>query len=224
MDNSQSNKVGNQLNKEGGVNDTTGSPLLLFQPFNIVVFLSFYSPIILAMSMIIISFMSQNTKGFIYLGFLIAASIVRTFAYHYSGAQPLVFDNTICTSIQYSKYGNSTFSVFIFSFTLMYIFLPMFVNGGDNYWIFSFLLFYSFLDMMIKFYKKCITSISDISINILSGLCLGALIVSLMYAGGSGKFLFFNEGSSSNTEVCTMPSKQTFKCSVYKNGELVSGA
>ena len=100
----------------------------------------------------------------------------------------------------------------------------MFVNGGDNYWIFSFLLFYSFLDMMIKFYKKCITSISDISINILSGLCLGALIVSLMYAGGSGKFLFFNQVSTSNTEVCTMPSKQTFKCSVYKNGELVSGA
>jgi len=211
------------LNIKGGLNNSNSNdtPLLLFQPFNLVVFLSFYSPIILAVSMIIISFMYQNLKGLIYLGFLIAACIIRNFVYHYSGGKPMVFDNTICTSIQYTKYGNSTFSVFIFAFTIMYIFLPMFVAGGDNYWIFSFLLFYSFLDMMIKFHKRCISTISDISINVLSGLCLGALIVSLMYVGGSGKFLFFNE-MSSNTEICSMPSKQTFKCSVYRNGELVS--
>jgi hypothetical protein len=42
-----------------------------------------------------------------------------------------------------------------------------------------------------------------------------------MYAGGSGKFLFFNE-TSNNTQVCSMPKKQTFKCAVYKNGELLS--
>jgi hypothetical protein len=47
-----------------------------------------------------------------------------------------------------------------------------------------------------------------------------ALIVTLMYAGGSGKYLFFNEVSS-NKEVCYQPSKQTFKCQMYKDGELV---
>jgi hypothetical protein len=41
-----------------------------------------------------------------------------------------------------------------------------------------------------------------------------------MYASGSGKFLFFNE-ISSNKEVCYQPKNQTFKCSVYKNGEAV---
>jgi hypothetical protein len=43
-----------------------------------------------------------------------------------------------------------------------------------------------------------------------------------MYAGGSGKYLFFNEVSS-NKEMCSQPKKQTFKCSLYKNGELISG-
>ena len=74
--------------------------------------------------------------------------------------------------------------------------------------------------MMIKFYKRCITTIADVSINMLAGLGLSALIVSLMYVGGSGQYLFFNE-IASNKEVCSMPTKQTFKCQVYKNGTLV---
>lgn len=134
--------------------------------------------------MVLVSFMFQNLKGLVYLGFLIVAVIIRSFVYTYSGGKPIPFDGTVCTSIQYTKYGNSSFSVYIFGFTMMYIFLPMFVNGGDNYWMFSFLLLYAFLDMFIKYYKNCIITISDLSINLLSGLGISALIVSLMYAGG----------------------------------------
>jgi hypothetical protein len=208
------------FNKSENTTATNDSPLLLFQPFNIVVFLSFFSPIILAVSMVLSSFMFQNVKGLIYLGFLISACIIRTFVYHYSGGKPVVFNDTICTTIQYTKYGNASFSVYVFAFTIMYLFLPMFVNGGDNYILFSAILLYAFIDMMIKFYKKCILTIGDLFINLLSGLGLAALVVSLMYFGGSGKYLFFNE-ISSNKEICSMPSKQTFKCSVYKNGQLV---
>jgi hypothetical protein len=46
------------------------SPLKLFQPMNIIVFLSFYSPIIVATSITSLSFIFQNFKGLIYLGFL----------------------------------------------------------------------------------------------------------------------------------------------------------
>jgi hypothetical protein len=57
-------------------------------------------------------------------------------------------------------------------------------------------------------------------LNVLLGLALSAFIVSLMYSGGSGKYLFFNEVSS-DKETCSMPTKQKFKCAVYKNGELI---
>jgi hypothetical protein len=63
---------------------------------------------------------------------------------------------------------------------------------------------------------------NDLFLNILMGLVSAATIVILMYSGGSGNYLFYNETTSSNTQVCSMPSKQTFKCQVYKNGELVS--
>jgi len=207
----------NTNNKTGGVTD---APLLLFQPFNIIVFLSFYSPIMLATCITAMSFMFQNFKGLIYLGFLIGVCVVRNFIYMMNGAKPVANDGTICTSIQYSKYGNATFSAFVFAFTIMYLSLPMFSNDAPNFWIFITLIVYFFLDMFIKVYKNCVINTGDLFLNVLLGLTSGALIVTLMYAGGSGKFLFFNEVSS-NKEICYQPKEQTFKCNVYKDGMLV---
>jgi len=207
----------NQRNATGGI---PNAPLQLFQPFNIVVWLSFYSPIILAVCMVSLSFVFQNFKGFIYLAFLIGVCVIRTYVYSMSGSSPIINDGTICTSVQYSKYGNPTFSAFVFAFTIMYLSLPMFSNGSPNFWVFSGILVYFFLDIFIKMYKKCVIKTSDLFLNVLLGLSSSALIVTLMYAGGSGKYLFFNE-ISSNKEICSMPKKQTFKCNVFKNGELV---
>jgi hypothetical protein len=196
------------------------SPLQLFQPFNIIVFLSFYSPIILATCITAMSFMFQNFKGFIYLGFLIGCCVVRNYVYMMSGSAPIVNDKTICTSVQYSKYGNPTFSAFVFAFTIMYLSMPMFSNGAPNFWVFSVLLVYFFLDLFIKIYKNCVISTGDLFLNVLLGLSSSALIVTLMYTGGSGKYLFFNEVSS-DKQVCYQPKKQTFRCNVFKNGTLI---
>jgi hypothetical protein len=202
----------------GGVPD---SPLQIFQPMNIAVFLSFFSPIILAVGFTSMSFIFQNFKGLIYLGFLIGCCFLRSYVYMMAGAEPIVNDKTICTSIQYSKYGNPTFSAFVFAFTLMYVFYPMFANGSINFWIFTLLIIYFIMDMFIKLYKKCVIKVSDLFLNILLGAASAAAIVSLMYAGGSGKYLFFNE-MSSDKQVCYKPSNQTFKCSLYKDGTMIS--
>lgn len=204
--------------KMGGDSDT---PLQLFQPMNIIVFISFFSPIILATSITSMSFMYQNFKGLIYLGFLIAFCVVRSYVYMVAGAEPIVNDRTICTSIQYSRYGNPTFSAFVFAFTILYLSIPMFSNGSVNYWIFISLISYFFLDIFIKIYKNCIIKMGDLFLNVLLGAASASLVVTLMYIGGSGKYLFFNE-LSSNKEVCYQPSKQNFKCQMFRNGELIS--
>jgi hypothetical protein len=208
----------NSIMKTGGVTD---SPLQLFQPMNLLVFLTFFSPVILATGVTSMSFVYQNFKGLIYLGFLIGCCVVRSYVYMMSGANPIVNDRTICTSIQYSKYGNPTFSAFVFAFTIMYLSLPMFSNSSVNFWVFTSLIVYFFLDIFIKLYKRCVIQMGDLFLNVLLGAASAALIVTLMYTGGSGKYLFFNE-ISSDKEMCYQPSTQTFKCSVYKDGTLVS--
>lgn len=207
----------NPTMKMGGVPDT---PLQIFQPFTALIWLTFFSPIILATCITSLSFIFQNFKGLIYLGFLIAVCVVRNYAYMLSGSQPVINDKTICTSIQYSKYGNPTFSAFVFSFTIMYLSLPMFSNGAPNFWVFISLISYFIIDIFIKIYKKCVIKMSDLFLNVLLGLASAALIVTLMYAGGSGKYLFFNEVSS-NKDICYQPKQQTFKCQVFKDGTLV---
>ena len=196
------------------------TPLILFQPFNIVVFLSFYSPIILAISVLGMSFVFQNFKGFIYLGFLLGCCVVREYIYKMSGSNPIINDKTICTSIQYSKYGNSGFSIFFIAFSLVYICGPMILNKSVNYWMLSGFLFYLSLDICIRFKLKCITQLSDIFLNLLIGITAGIIAITAMYTAKISNYLFFNE-TSSTKDVCSMPSKQTFKCSVYQGGELV---
>jgi hypothetical protein len=98
----------------------------------------------------------------------------------------------------------------------------MFSNGAPNFWVFISLIAYFFIDMFIKLYKKCVIQTGDLFLNVLLGLSSAALIVTLMYSGGSGKYLFFNEVSS-NKDICYQPKEQTFKCSLFQNGELISG-
>ena len=207
----------NQTIKMGGI---TNAPLELFQPMNFIVFFSFFSPIILATSITSMSFIFQNFKGLIYLGFLIACCIIRNYVYMINGASPVINDRTVCTSVQYSKYGNPTFSAFVFAFTIMYLSIPMFSNGAPNFWVFISLIAYFLVDMFIKLYKKCVVQLGDLFLNVLLGLASAALIVTLMYSGGSGKYLFFNEVSS-NKEICYQPKEQNFKCQVFKDGTLV---
>lgn len=200
--------------------DLKNTPLKIFQPFNIIVSMTFFSPLIIAILITSLSFIFQNFKGFIYLGFLIGFCLLREGIYYINKAPQLTQDGSICNSIQYSKYGNGSFSSFVFAFTITYLSVPMFLNGTANLWIFTALLCYMFIDIYIKIYKKCVIYTSDLFLNICAGLFCGYLIISLMSWGGSSKFLFFNE-ESSNKEICTQPSTQTFKCKVYKDGELV---
>jgi hypothetical protein len=202
------------------------SKTIFTQPLDSMLFLSFFSPIIISLIMIFMSFIFQNFKGFIFLGFRIAATLLRnTLLYAFftdSSKSVSALDlPSICNTVQYSKYGNSTFSAFVFAFTIMYILYPMIANGETNYWVISSLLIYFVIDIVIKFQKKCIVSFGELFFNVFMGGLLSGLIIMLMYAGGSSKYLFYNE-MVKNGETCSMPSKQTFKCQVYKNGELVT--
>jgi len=211
------------MNSIGGNESANiNSPLKIYQPFNIFVFLSFYSPIIIATGMLSLSFAYQNAKGFVFFGYLVGMCIIRNFVYSMSGAESTPDDGTICTSVQYSKYGNPSFSAFVFAFTISYLAIPMFTNGTVNHWVFMGLIIYFFIDLFLKAYKKCLVKITDVILNLLCGIASAAAIVSAMYAGGSSGYLFYNSTVSDGSQ-CSMPNKQTFKCSVYKNGELVAG-
>ena len=217
--------MSSQTNAESSVPDITPfqNLFLLTDPKNIVSFLSIFSPLIVASILVCMSFVFQNFKGFVYLGFLLGVVIIRTYVYQGAGAKEFTRGNGICDAVQYTKYGNGTFSSFVLSFTMMYLFIPMFMSYGTNYWLVTIFLVYFFSDIFVKVKNNCVPYTAYLFIDVLAGAISASIIISLMYFGGSANFLFFNE-MSGNAETCSMPSKQTFKCAVYKNGELISNS
>ena len=191
-------------------------------PKNVIEFLVFFSPIFFAIIILGMSFIFQNIKGFIYLGFLLGITYFREILYYMSGANKFQTQNNVCTMVKYSDYDNGGYNIFISAFSAFYLCTPMVFYNELNYMALGGLLVYILTICGVLTNSKCIDGSMAI-INVIFGGIAAIMIVTLMYAGGSGKYLFFNE-LSSNKEVCSMPSSQTFKCSVYKNGELIGSS
>jgi hypothetical protein len=122
-----------------------------------------------------------------------------------------------------------TYSTYILSFTLMYFITPMIMISRQhninviNYGVLAFFVAYIVLDLFMKNSLSCIPGIfSKLVIgNVLAGMFLGGFISGIiMYGSDLKSYLYINE-INNNKEVCTQPSKQQFKCRVFKDGTLV---
>jgi hypothetical protein len=52
-------------------------------------------------------------------------------------------------------------------------------------------------------------------------VCAISAVMGLRATGKGSGLIFYNETNAGNGDVCSMPSKQTFRCNVYKNGEII---
>lgn len=186
--------------------------------------LSFYSPIIIACSILIFSIFSMSFgKGLFYLFWLLVVTFLRIgLLWMIPGTNPNTkYNNQICEMGEFLPYENSTYSVFILLFTFFYLTTPMYISNNINYVLITFFIIYIIFDILVKLSNGCIVSTVSVFGDFVGGGGLGAAIAAIIYSSPISNYLFINE-TSSDKEVCSMPSKQTFKCSVYKNGELVN--
>jgi hypothetical protein len=189
-----------------------------------------YSDIIIIISILILSiFSSVFFKGLFYLLIIIILSFFRNIIIKY---QQINHDNKdeeniICKGSLLS-FGSSSFTLFILTFTFFYIFTPMYyISNGENvninYYLISFFIFYILLDVIMKvYYYKCFNSILNVELltNFISGCGIGILISTIIYMSNIKNMLFINELINNNI-ICSRPTNQTFKCSLYKNGKLI---
>ena len=93
----------------------------LFKPISFIIFITFYSPIILAMGCLGMSFIFQNFKGFLYIFWLLVVSFMREAVLMWSGIDPnnAIDKPAICSMAQwkFSHYGASGYSIFCLLYT-----------------------------------------------------------------------------------------------------------
>ena len=187
------------------------------------------SPIIIAIIFTSFSFIFQNWSGAIYLGYLLAAVVIRFFIININEIRNQTYnirdipkDKVTC-----EKNGISVgFSTFVFMFTFWYAFIPMFIfNDLNMYILISFILYFIF-DLLYKSNdrisyngingeEECINFGPLILYNFFGGGILGTIFCTIMMSTESGKYLFFNEISTSK-EMCSVKKEQSFKCKVNK--------
>ncbi len=113
-------------------------------------------------------------------------------------------------------------SWFTFAYLLWPMLPPMHPGGLLNPIIFVVTLIFAIINSIFQYRNECANT-SGIILGAVIGLLAGTGWFWTWYASGHKDLLFYNELVSNNA-ICTRPSRQTFKCEVWKGGELISSS
>ena len=190
---------------------------------NLLQFFSFISPTLLIFFMFMSSLFNQNLKGIIYIAGLLICSIINIIFMNLIGSgrdEEEAFSCSLFDIPMVSQFNSPYPSCMIIAFTIAYLALPMKYNKQMNYIVLAFLMSLLVVDILTKVQNKCTTYPGSI-MGALVGFIFGTLWYIIFHGLGFDSLLYFDELRSDNV-ICSRPTKQTFKCSVYKNGELIS--
>ena len=197
---------------------------LSLEPSQIISFFTALSPILLGFFLVVVSIFNQDPKGLVYLGGVLVGSffwlIMLFLVKNPSDENAADSCNLINWPFNITAYNNPNYSSYFIAFTLAYLLLPMYFNKQMNWMVLIFLLVLFFADAYSNVVKKCTPS-SGPFLGGIVGLLTGALWFTFFHATGNDQLLYFQELLSNNV-ICKRPEKQTFKCAVYRKGELVS--
>jgi len=190
---------------------------------SLIKFFSFCSPIIIPTSIFIFSLYSGIiAKGLFYLFIIIVIIIIRVI---------FLLQTNVSTNPQYNcndypifTNKNITLSTYVLTFTFFYLCFPMFVSQNINISITSFFIFYIIFDLIVKIMLVCFDKFDSLKNfligDFIAGTAFGISTSCILYYFG-GQNLLFTTDTSSNKVSCSRPTQQKFKCSVYKNGEII---
>lgn len=198
-------------------------PYNMKHPTNILLVFSFFSPFIVILFFTFMGMYFSPLTGIIFLITIIITMFIRMGMYNLIAKY---FTNLSddgpnqCNLINYSGIGSGDIylSLWVFSFTLFYILVPLISSNGIQTSLMTFLVLFLLLfigDIGIKAWNKCYSKgkkFINILLNIFIGGILG-LFISLGYSmiDTLKPHLFFSKKSSN--ETCKQVNDTKFQCS-----------
>lgn len=190
---------------------------------NIVQLFTVFAPLFLGTFLVLISVFNQNIKGLIYLGGVLIASVINLGIMFMIGSEPVDNQGAICNLIEFplipTQYNVPNYNSMFIMFTLVYLLLPMLANNQVNMWIIGTIVSIFAVDAYVKLQYSC-TVPRGITFGAIIGGFLGAIWYFVFKLTEHESLLFFSDLVSNNV-ICQRPKNQTFKCSVYKNGQVI---
>lgn len=208
-----------------GVNeDSEKKPFNIKNLNNLFNVMCFLSPLIVILFFIILGIINSNWSGLLYLVAILISVLFRFFIYKMNfllGNNKFGIGNN-CHLINYTSIGSGDifFSMWVYSFTLLYIIIPLIKNNQNKivYTIVGLFGFFIVGDIILKFLDKCYTNnnkwfvIFQVSINILIGGLFGlsfGLLFSITDYLKDNLFFLSNKNTS---ETCKVVDETEFQC------------
>ena len=194
-----------------------------FELSNIIRLISIISPLMIVFFLVMVSLFNQDLKGMVYLGGLLIASMINIAFMSIFKQSRFPDESYSCNLIDLpwlSEYNNPLQSSLVIAFTALYLVMPMIYNGQMNLPVVISLFSIFLMDGYVKFSDRC-SNMLGIVMGGIVGAILGLVWYTVFHSAGKDSLLYFDELASNNV-ICSRPANQTFKCSVYKNGQLVS--
>jgi hypothetical protein len=184
-------------------------------------FFSMISPFVLILVLVFISIINSNLKGIIYLaGVVFLFFIVMMFqqTVRYAGLTHTPDPTCQLFHFPVPLFSIPSFNSALFLYTITYLLIPMLASQMLNFPLVVVLLILYAIDCVIKKTNNCTTPVG-IMLGSVVGIMWGAMWYVLIQSNDP-KLLYYDD-LVSNKVACSRPTEQKFKCSVYKNGELL---
>jgi hypothetical protein len=188
---------------------------------NFITFLSMISPYLVIFCILFNAIINSNfIKGIIYLSGLIILFIIVLFFQKILSASGMHTPNPLCNLFHLNNivYSIPSFSIALITYTMIYILLPMISNNVINYPFIIILFLILFINGIHRVKYNCTTMLGAVTGGFL-GMIWGILFYTMIKS--SDPKLTYTDDFLSNKVACSRPTEQKFKCSVYKNGELL---
>lgn len=184
------------------------------------------SPIFIACFLLLGSILNQDVKGLVYIGFVLIVAVLSVgFKQLFKSPPPAGYNPDVCQVFNLppmiTQYSNPDFNSLFLAFTTTYLVLPMIYGAAP---LNALLIIILGMLMIGNGFTRKITGcnfVSDILVGNLLGIGLGIGFFFALWAKKENRHLLFTDSIASNRVSCSRPSKQTFKCAVYKNGQLI---
>ena len=185
------------------------------------------APFVLASFFTLASIFNQDFKGFIYLVGLLFSSFITMLA----AKLPFISNLTrptdapeICNVLtigQTDSLSDLPLGQSSINYTFAYLWYSMIHSDlvGQNIPTLVFFPLLIIFDFIWNFNNSCY-SFFQLATSAGVGGLIGWLWAYIISKGKSPSLMYFS--SLTNEDVCSRPTKSTFKCNVYKNGKLIS--
>ena len=199
---------------------------ITFTLTNIIKIISFMSPFLLSLTIILFSILNNKIlQGLVLLIGIVIVTFINYLLKNIIKSKQSSTSSPFCNILPFpftyrdneSVYDSPSLSITVLAFIMSYLMFPMFTHGEINYAIIIFGVVFICLNGVVEFMDNC-TQIGGIILGFIIGLILGILYYNLIVNSGHKDIAYFNDSISNNTQ-CSKPGPTKFRCKKYVRGD-----